>query len=744
MRPRPAILIPLGYGAGLATGLLRFSGPAGAISVLLMLATRRTRPLAAVVAGCGALGAAAGGLARAADGHACAAQLNAGPLSLVVRAAEPVEGGGVGAARPDASCAGTIDVRWSDADTLDAGAVVAVDGRWIPRAETGRAGGMLVATRARIRGMAGGLGDRLRSSAFRSIHQLYGTRAPIVSALVLNSRGAMDADVRNQFAQSGLVHILSISGFHVGLIAAWVVLLGRSAGLTRAHALALGAAVGAGYVAFLGWPAPATRAAALAAILALAQARQRRVQTDAMLAVSCLAVMVVDPWSVLDLGAWLSAAALWGATTFTHWSDRAIGEGYWPRTLFSSVGATLATAPLTAAALGAVAPIGIALNFAAIPVAAVGVPGVLASLLAAPLWPALGAALAAGAGLTLNGLELLARAGAAVPGGHLLVVAGLQAALPWAGALTVTLWAIGRRNTRREALRRSSMLLAAGSWGVLLVRGLPATDAASGLTLHFLDVGQGDGAAIRTPGGHWVLIDAGPVLAGDDAGRRVVTPFLVRHGVRRLSALIVSHAHADHVGGAAAVLRSVPAAAILEPGELYADPVYYGFLDAVATSGIPWHPGRRHMSFELDGVHFTVLHPDTSWAEWHADLNEDSVVLRVDYGGFSALFAGDAGLHAEARMAGHVGPVDLLQVGHHGSRGATGDAWLAELGPRAAVVSVGARNRYGHPAAEALVRLQQHGVDIWRTDREGTVTVTTDGHTMTVRARRGSVTYPVE
>ncbi len=164
----------------------------------------------------------------------------------------------------------------------------------------------------------------------------------------------------------------------------------------------------------------------------------------------------------------------------------------------------------------------------------------------------------------------------------------------------------------------------------------------------------------------------------------------------------------------------------------------------MAADGVPWRAGRAGERFELDGVAFTFLHPDTAWAQWHADLNEDSIVLRVEYGAFTALFAGDAGLSAEARMRGHVGRVDLLKVGHHGSRGATGDVWLDELAPRAAVVSVGARNRYGHPSAEALGRLARHRVDVWRTDREGTVTVETDGHRMTVRGRRGATNYSVE
>nr|MBA2627256.1 MBL fold metallo-hydrolase [Gemmatimonadales bacterium] len=308
----------------------------------------------------------------------------------------------------------------------------------------------------------------------------------------------------------------------------------------------------------------------------------------------------------------------------------------------------------------------------------------------------------------------------------------------------ITLWAIGRRNTRLEALRRGGWVLVGVAWVYVASTAWQPTDAASGLTLHFLDVGQGDAAVLRTPAGHWVLIDAGPVLGRDDAGRRVVLPFLQRHGVTRLAAVVISHAHADHVGGAAAVLARVPADAVIEPGRLYADPVYYRFLDAVATGGDPWQVARSGQHFAIDGVRFTVLHPDTTWTEWGTDLNEDSAVLLVDYGAFSALFAGDAGLPAERLMAGHAGRVDLLKVGHHGSRGASGDAWLEELRPRAAVISVGQRNRYGHPAAEALARLARHHAELWRTDREGTITVNTDGQRMTVRGHRGSVTYPVQ
>jgi competence protein ComEC len=565
----------------------------------------------------------------------------------------------------------------------------------------------------------------------------------MVDALILGRRSGIDQSLQDRFAQSGLVHLLSISGFHVGVITAWVFLLCRLVRLARGRSLCFAAAVSVGYVAFLGWPAPATRAASLAVLLAVSRVRQRRVEPNALLAATCLSVLVVDPWSILDLGGWLSAAALWGATTFTRWTDRAIGPAVWWKTLGSSVGATLATAPITAAALGAVAVIGIALNFVAIPLAAIAIPGVFASLLLFPLWPGLSAALAGGAGLALHLLELLAAAGAAVPGGHVIRAAELRSALPWAGALIVSLWAVGRRNTLTEAMRRWSWAGVAGLWVSLLWVGVPGSaDAGSGLALHFLDVGQGDGAALRTPAGRWVLIDAGPRSDRADAGRRVVVPFLATHNVRSLAVAFVSHAHADHLGGVVSVLDRFRAGVVIEPGEQVADPLYYGFLDELAAEAIPWHRGLTGERFTLDSVSFTVLHPDPKWAGWGEDLNEDSLVLLIEYGAFQVLFAGDAGFPAEQEMRARAYAVDLLKVGHHGSRGSTGDEWLDSLRPRAAVISVG-QNNYGHPSRQTLDRLRRHGVAVWRTDLDGSVTVTTDGQRMVVRSRGRVATYDV-
>jgi competence protein ComEC len=728
------------------TGLLHLITPLGVIAVIAFtgVATRRHQ-LIALLGAAALLGSLSGELAWVGETSSCAARLPLGRMRLAVRLLEPADsGGGRLEVQPlRAGCHTAVVARWPADVPTAAGLTADVIAEWsLHRPGAARPTGTLAVLSVLSATGKSGASGWLRTAVTRASQQLYGTRAPMVDALILGRRGGLDRNLQDRFAQSGLVHLLSISGFHVGVITAWIFLLCRSLQLGRSRALGLAALVSVGYVAFLGWPAPATRAAALAVFAALSRARQRRVESDALLSATCLCVLLIDPRAVLDLGGWLSAAALWGATRFSRWTDGALGGGVWWRTLGSSVGATLATAPITAFALGAVALVGIILNFVAIPLAAVAIPGVVASLVVFPVWPGFAAALAGGAGLGLHLLELLAMAGAAVPGGHVVATPELRSSLPWLALLAISLWGLGRRNTVAEALRRWGWAAVLTLW-IGLVWSWPAatTDRGSGLALHFLDVGQGDGALLRTPAGQWVLIDAGPRAEHTDAGHRVVVPYLVDRGVHQLALAVVSHAHADHLGGVPSVLHRFHPRLVIEPGDQVSDPLYLEFLDRLAADSIAWHRGRRGERFALDSVRFTILHP-SRWDRWGEDLNEDSLVLLVEYGEFQAIFAGDAGFPAEAEMRGETKRIDLLKVGHHGSRWSTGDEWLDSLRPTTAVISVG-RNTYGHPATETLGRLARHGVRLWRTDRDGSITVTTDGQRMTIESRGRAATYDV-
>jgi competence protein ComEC len=734
MRSRTVIFVAA-FGAGLATGLAHFQPGLVLIgSAAGCLALRRRDEV--VVPAAMALGLLHGAWAERMAQRSCAALLPPGNIEVHIRLRGAASEGIVSGHPVALRCQGNVQLRWPAGQHRPAGSLVNVQGRWLPRRDFGgRASGLLVVRSVGIATGRGSLRARLDGLIAETNGRLFGPRAAIVDALVLGRRGGIPRELRDGFARSGLVHLLSISGFHVGLLAGWVVLLLRLLRIPRGAAGVAAAVTATGYVAFLGWPAPATRAAALAWLTSLAVIRQRRIQPTALLATTALLVLLADPWAIYDVGAWLSVTALWGATHFSRWSDGALGPRPALRTLFSSIGAVLATAPLTAAVFGSVALIGILLNFVAIPLAAAAVPGILVTLVAAPILPAVAGTLAAGTGAVLAALEQVALLGARLPGGAWITTPGWQAGVGWAGALVAACWVIAGRARAKHAGTRLVWVGAIVVWGQLGLAWRGAGTAGEGqLSLFFLNVGQGDAAAIRTPHGQWVLVDAGPIGDGRDAGREIVAPFLLRHGARRIAALLVSHAHADHLGGAGGLMdRLLPGLAV-EPAVPVGDSLYLAFLDRLEADAIPWHRGRAGDRWTLDGVGFTVLHPEASWTGWGEDLNEDSVVLLVEYRNFRALLTGDAGFPVERQLHGRVGHVDVLKAGHHGSRTATGEEWLSELAPDAVVVSVG-RNRYGHPAPPTLARIAAARAALWRTDREGTITVRTDGTRVRIEGR---------
>ncbi len=699
----------------------------------LALLLRRRAPDAAFVAVVAAVGAISGMLALRRDEARCETQIRPGTVQLTLQVIDGSDRGGV--VRPrEAHCQGEVRVRWPARGPVPAvGSQVRGEGRWI--APTGPRPGILVLRRIETMDSTHRpLSARMQEWLRRTIAAQYGERrAPLVEAMVIGRRIDLDPAVRDLFAASGLAHLLAISGFHVGLVAGWILLLLRLLRVPVPWAWGGAGVVALAYAAALGWPVPATRAAIMTSCAAWARVRQRRVRPSGVLGTSAILILWFQPTAILSPGAWLSFAAVWGTVYALRWCRDSGFHGSVTQLLASSVGATLATAPITAVVFGSVAPIGVALNLVAIPLAAAMIPGILGGLFLAPVLPAVATRLAAGAGALLDLLSGLATHGAGIPSGQWMMEPGPMAAVGPLLVLGMALWITGGGVVRRnEAARRALWVLTGLAWILLVPTARRSTGHAPGtLALHFLDVGQGDAALIRTPAGRWVMVDAGPRSPRWDAGRRVVSPFLRRQGVDRLAGIVVSHAHLDHLGGVPVVLDQFRPGWLMEPVVPVSDTVYRSLLDQVEELGVPLLAARSGEEWEMDGVRWRVLHPDTTRRAWGLDLNEDSAVLLVEYGRFRAVLAGDAGIPTEGHLAGTVGPVDVLKVGHHGSRGATGTEWLGELSPRVAVISLGA-NRFGHPAPETMARLREAHAGVWRTDQDGTVTIVTDGQSVTV------------
>jgi competence protein ComEC len=289
----------------------------------------------------------------------------------------------------------------------------------------------------------------------------------------------------------------------------------------------------------------------------------------------------------------------------------------------------------------------------------------------------------------------------------------------------------------RSGVRRLAGLAA----GAAFLCATPVLGRLAGqLEIFAIDVGQGDALAIHTPGEHWILVDAGPRSETFDAGRSRVVPFLLRHGVRRVDALILTHPHADHIGGAEAVLDALPVGLIVDPVVPYGRPMYLELMRKAEAKHEEWVASGIGRELVVDDVVLTFLNRGDELLDATDDANEFSVVFRLAYHDFGALFLGDAPADAEHRVVAREGSrlrVQLLKVGHHGSAGSSSPELLDAAAPQLALVSVGRKNRYGHPSPLTMAHLLERGVRTLRTDEHGTIVVHAwrDGH-MTVETAR--------
>ncbi len=575
---------------------------------------------------------------------------------------------------------------------------------------------------------------RWRDGAGRRVDALFGGDAPLARALLVADQRGIPAELRDRYAAAGLVHMLSISGLHVALLAVAIDLVFQLLRLSRRRAHAATLVVVGGYVAMLGAPPPALRAAVMLGVVVAARRWQRPVSPWSVLALGAAAPLA-NPRAVTSVGYQLSVAgvaALIAADAVARRWPPLLGAPAPVRAttgvLLGSTVATVVTAPLVAWSFGRVSLIGPITNAFAAPVLALAQPMMF---LALALSPALGIArwFADAAHPLLRAFDFVAATGAGVPGAALSVApSALAAACGVVFAVALVVACVSRFPGR--AAVGAVAALAVVAWA-------PLAPAGAGLTeLHLIDVGQGDAIGLRTARGHWVLMDAGRVWRGGDAGRATVVPYIAHRG-GTLAAFILSHPHDDHVGGAASVLRALRPRDYYDAAYTRAGAAYRASLFEARRDGITWHRVHPGDSLVVDEATITFLGPDSAWVSGLHDANEASAIVRVRVGDVRMLLVGDAERGEEAWLLAHDRPslrADVLKVGHHGSATSTTPEFLAAVSPRVALVSVGTGNSYGHPSAGVMRRLAAAGAQVLRTDRLSTVVVRTDGHTVTVRA----------
>ena len=557
--------------------------------------------------------------------------------------------------------------------------------------------------------------DRLRQQVRDAIaaHVADAQAAGILAALAVGDQAAIGRDDWQVFRNTGVAHLMSISGLHVTMFA-WLAGLG-GAWLWRRSARAmlwlpaplaarwLGLAAALAYAVFAGWGVPAQRTVLMLAVVTWLQSIGRRWPWPLVLLVAAVAVTLADPWALLQPGFWLSftAVGLLMSSAGAGLRDAAPAGAAalapaWPGRLWGAVRggvhtqfvATVGLTPLTLVLFQQVSLVGFVANLIAIPLVTLTItPLALLGTLAPPLW------------------QVAAWATQA-----------LVAVLAWLARWPLAVWSI----PAVPAWAQGAALLA----GLLLVLPLPwrLRLLAIPLALPLLlpprvlpgegdfavvaaDIGQGNAVLVRTRH-HLLLYDAGPQYSRDsDAGQRVLVPLLRALGAARVDTLMLSHRDSDHVGGAAAVLGALPVGQVRS--SLGAE---HALLAGLAGRHERCEAGQR---WRWDGVDFEVLWPGAAEYERQHKPNALSCVLRVQGRATSLLLAGDIEAAQERALvaAGDAAlRSDILLVPHHGSRTSSSAPFLDAVRPRLALVQAGYRNRYGHPAADVLERYRERGI----------------------------------
>ncbi|SJZ96273.1 competence protein ComEC [Trichlorobacter thiogenes] len=566
----------------------------------------------------------------------------------------------------------------------------------------------------------------------------------IVLALATGGQQEVSPAITTAYSRAGVSHILSVSGFHVGVVVAvwvlclrWLMLRWEWLALridVRRTALLSALPLMLLYLVFTGGAPATARSVLMLSAVVLAIWSEREIDSLDALQLAAFCLLVADPGVLFDLSFQLSFLALWGLLVLTPLLvapfDRFIVRG-WQRTLLLLCAASIATVLSTMApvldSFHQVSFSGILANLVIVPLLGYGATVLATAALPLQFWlPSVAAFL-----LKVSGWLVLVSNGfifwiSRLPVLHSFNVGpvDLLATVVLLGLLSFI------RSGRSKAVAVSLLVI-----GLMLVHLWPDAAPDGNMRIAFLGVGQGDATLIKLADGRTLLVDGGGYLldSNKDFGERYLVPALHRLKVKQIDLMVLTHPHPDHLGGLPAVAEQFRVREFWQGESVGSNDNYQRLIGAL---------NNQHTTLRIvkkgDRVQFgkelvlSVVAPQAVAGGEGGD-NDDSLVLHLQQSSFSTLLMGDAGFPVEDMLLRDgVGEITLLKVGHHGSRYASSEQFLARVKPRVAVISVGAGNTFGLPTEETINRIKQQGTELYRTDQQGTIQVETNGIGFTV------------
>ena len=568
-------------------------------------------------------------------------------------------------------------------------------------------------------------------------------------ATLTGDQGFLTPSMRRVFADTGLSHILAVSGLHVGFFAFFGYAMARallfpvfyfaryrwaSAGVPMTLAAIVALALAIGYGVLTGPRFPAYRATIMVGSYLVAVIFGKGRNFLGAFAAAFSIILVFDPWALFNAGFGLSFSAVffialfleryYGAIDFKETKERGFISklvSLFPNlssAAIMSAAAFLGTAPLVAYYFNSLPAYSIPLNIIILPVVSFAIPlGILSSLLSA--------------GLTENiiGPLLTLIASLAVTGAN-LPFSSLKIASISMTSAALCYFLVGLFLFMRPGAKRRGAVSVIFTILVITLVGPPVFARLDDrLTVRFLDIGQGDSIVAYWPQGA-LVIDGGKTFKTFDPGASIIAPVLWRAQRRKLSAIIATHGDNDHAGGLAGLAKSIPAEVIYDNGQILRPTELLAKLRALAVRQGAYSPLYAGDRFTFDGgVTIDVLNPPKDKAPYVDTINNRSLVLKITYKGVKILLAGDAGSDTEKWLieTGVDLSADVLKVAHHGGADATSAAFLKAVNANTTVITLGYKNKFGHPAKSTLKKIKNAGIKLYRTDLDGEVVMRTDG-----------------
>jgi competence protein ComEC len=574
-----------------------------------------------------------------------------------------------------------------------------------------------------------------QNQASRIIEQNFGELTqPLAKALLLGFKQDLDQETMLAFSRTGLSHIMAVSGLHVGFIIApfWILLpfikskkYGRVIGLVTLILVLFF------YAGITGFTASVMRASVTAIFLTVGKLFNKSPNSINLTAAAAIILLIINPQDLFSIGFQLSFSAVFIILLILpilqFWMP------YWVRlkwyakplmVIIVSIVVQLGLYPLQVYYFGEVSVISPISNALFVPLLGLLIPLAIVGTLITPIINKLGLWLSLPLDTFLGWM-------------HNYVTIATTWDWSWYNVdshslLIFPLWLFlifVFSSYRIPELRWKTIVLSCGLLIIVQIQSIRNELIFTPLSITYFDVGQGDAALIQTPNGANVLIDAGVWSPGYNSGKSIILPHLESAGIDRLDAIILSHPHADHIGGILDLIHGIPIDAIYNSGFEYESNLYRNYLLQAANYDIPVISAKAGDILNIDeSVLFLILGPEGG--RFNEDPNQHSVVVEVIYGETEFLFTGDAGESQEMRILENYSDMidtDVLKIGHHGSRTSSGVDLMEITIPELSVISVAERNRFNHPHPEAVRRILDSETELLFTSRDKAIVLKSDG-----------------